>query len=313
MAWRHSLLAAYATMRARRPGFGPLAARALDQAVAVGGVEVALAGEAALVRALAPAAAAAGSAVAASILAPGTGLTLQLLGEVRLARHGETVPVPAGTAGALLRVLGPHRAGLDIDQIVDALRPDLDAPTGRRLVSRAASRLRSLTGVPVERHGTRLRLVGVWVDAVAFRDAADRALAGAGGLDPDPAAEAIALWSGELLPSDPYADWAAPERQRLRRRYLALLDLLAADAAGRKSLDEAARLLEEAIEVDPDDEGRYLELARCHLAADRRVPARRALERARRALLGLGLGPSGELLGLEAATDGDGPDRPGPG
>jgi DNA-binding SARP family transcriptional activator len=133
------------------------------------------------------------------------------------------------------------------------------------------------------------------VDATEFRAAADRALRASGRDRGALAVAALALWSGDLLPSDPYESWATGPREQLRRRRLDLLDQVAAEAADRGSYDEARQALEQAIESDPYDDTRYLLAARHLLAAGRREPARRMLARAGAALEELGLPPTPEL------------------
>ena len=99
---------------------------------------------------------------------------------------------------------------------------------------------------------------------------------GAGGL----ARTALARYSGDLLPADRYAPWAAEPRERLRQRYLELLDALAADARERGDLDEAVRLLERGIAAEPLDEARHLAAAELLLRQGRRGAAGALVERA---------------------------------
>ena len=84
------------------------------------------------------------------------------------------------------------------------------------------------------------------MDATTFERAAVEALAAPeaerGGL----ARTALSRYTGDLLPADRYAAWATEARERLRQRYLELLDALAADARERGDLDEAVRLLSAA-------------------------------------------------------------------
>jgi DNA-binding SARP family transcriptional activator len=147
----------------------------------------------------------------------------------------------------------------------------------------------------VVRHGTRLLLAPAWVDATAFRTAADRALSSGGGDGGALAVAALALWTGDLLPSDPYESWATGPREQLRRRRLDLLDLVAAQAAERGSYDEARQALEQAIEADPFDDTRYVLAARHLMTSGRREPARRMLARAVAAMGELGLEPPADL------------------
>jgi len=101
------------------------------------------------------------------------------------------------------------------------------------------------------------------------------------------------------LPDDRYETWAAGARERLRMQFLELLDILADGAEQRAEIDEAARMLERALDTEPYDEQRYVRLARLLSAQGRAGSALAALRRARAALDELGLGPSGELEALE--------------
>ncbi len=301
--WRHTLFAAYATLRARRNGADTLAAQAFAQAAAIGGLDVASVAEHAIVTALTPAAAAAGSSEALTLLAPADGFVVRLFGDVQLSRGAQRLELPVGLPGALVRLLALHPAGLETDEVLDELWPNTDPKIGRRQLRDVRSRLRTKLGDVVARHGTRLRLTAAWVDAQAFGDLADRALASNGEQAQVLAVAAIALCTGELLPTDPYASWATTPRERYRRRRLGLLDMLATDAANRASLHEACVLLDEAITIDPYDEARYLQSSRHLLTLGRRVAARRMAENARARLDELGMAPSAEIIRILSGTD----------
>ncbi len=294
--WRRTMFVAWASLRGHRDGVGAIAARALEQAEELGAASIAVIGEAAITNALLPLAAAAGSPIAMSLLAPGDQLVVRMLGEATVRRGGLDVPLPTGRPAMLVRLLAVHPQGLDTDEVVDTLWPDQDGETGRRRLRDTLARLKSRSGDVVVRDGSRLTLAPAWVDATEFRLAADRALRASGRDRGALAVAALALWSGDLLPSDPYESWATGPREQLRRRRLDLLDLVAAEAADRGSYDEARQALEQAIESDPYDDTRYVLAAQHLLAAGRREPARRMLTRAVAALSELGLEPPAELL-----------------
>src|SRR5690606_24764487 len=109
------------------------------------------------------------------------------------------------------------------------------------------------------------------IDANAFQIIADRVLfnvrhPGA----TDGARLALDHYGGDLLPDDVALEWAEPFRERLRRRRLALIDLLASDARRRGAKREAMVLMEMAIEVEPYDDIRYLEVAEMLMESGRR-------------------------------------------
>ncbi len=97
---------------------------------------------------------------------------------------------------------------------------------------------------------------------------------------PGLARTALARYKGELLPGDRYEPWATAPRERLQRRYLELLDLLAEDAVERGDVDEAIRLLDQAQVAEPLDEERYLRAAELLLFQGRRGSAQSLVERA---------------------------------
>jgi DNA-binding SARP family transcriptional activator len=302
LTWRRTLLTAYASMRAGREDAGTLAARALEQAAELGDARIALIGEPALMTTLLPLAAGSGSALAERLLSP-DGLVVRLFGRFVVHRDGEPVDLPGGASSEIVRLLALDAGGLGVEEVVDALWPDVDLEEGRRRLRGVLSRLRTRSGDLVVRDGTRLLLTDAWVDARAFREAADRALAGVAADRAGLAVAALALWTGELLPADPYQSWAVGPRVQLRRRRIELLDVVAAAAAERGSLDEARYALEQAIEVDPYDESRYLRVAEHLIALGRREPAVRVLRRALAMLAELGVEPPPELRRLMVEAD----------
>jgi DNA-binding SARP family transcriptional activator len=134
------------------------------------------------------------------------------------------------------------------------------------------NRLRSSAGDVVVREGETLSLIPAWVDVNEFLIAANRVRAATGARAMQLAYAALAVHNGPLLPSDPYEAWADDIRDQVRYRYLALLDLVAADAVARGSHQEALTALEAAAEVDPDAEERRGAMAAQVRALNRRRP-----------------------------------------
>lgn len=228
--------------------------------------------------------------------------TIRMLGTfgVSLA-DGSRADVPA-TRGDVLKYVAV-RGRAHIEEVVDVVWPGLDAPTGRRRLRNVLARVRAACGPIVERDGDALFLVpDVLVDVHRFETHAIQAMKG-GPRDENAVAlagSAVALYRGDLLPGDPYVDWTASPRERLRRRYLGLLDLLAAAAFERGRIDEALLLLEQGIEIEHYDEDRYLRAAAMLLAAQRRGAAAMMLRRARTMLDELGISPSRRFLEVES-------------
>jgi DNA-binding SARP family transcriptional activator len=265
--WRHTLLTAWATFRAGRDGAGELAALALGQAVACGSIRVAQAGEPDIVAALAPLAEHAGSAIARDLLLADRRLIVRLFGTPAVvAADGSTVRLPQGMPGALVRLLALHEHGVAVDVVLEEFFPDTPPAVARHRLRQVLMRLRTAAGEIVIRDGETLRLVPAWVDVREFLAAGNRVRGARGARAIRLAYAALALSSGPLLPSDAYAPWAEETRGQVRYRHLALLDLVAADAAARGSHQEALTALEAALEEDPDAEDRRAAVTR-HLQA----------------------------------------------
>ena len=136
------------------------------------------------------------------------------------------------------------------------------------------------------------------VDARRFEEAAAAVRAAPEGERAGLARAALSRYAGDLLPTDRYEPWASAARERLRRRYLDLLDLLADDAVERGDLDEAIRLLDQAQIAEPLDESRYVRAAELLLFQGRRGSAAVLVERALRLRAGLGLAETPRLARL---------------
>jgi DNA-binding SARP family transcriptional activator len=257
VTWRHTLLTAWATFRAGRDGAGELAARAFQQAAACGGIGVAHAGEPLIAAALAPLAEAAGSAVARELLLDGRQLIVRVFGTPTVtAADGSPIRLPPGMPGELLRLLALHEHGLPVDFVLEQFFPEATPAVGRQRLRQVLMRLRTAAGDVVVRDGDILQLVPAWVDEREFLAIGNRVRGATGTRAVQLAYAALALHTGPLLPSDPYAAWAEEPRAQVRYRHLALLDLVARDAAARGSHQEALTALEAALEEDPDAEQR---------------------------------------------------------
>ena len=211
------------------------------------------------------------------------------LGGLRVSLDGGPVPPSAWQsrkARDLLKLL-VSRLGRPIsrEQVCELLWPD---EPGERRSSRLSVTLSTLRGVldpgkahdadafvAADRDHLWLVLGTVEVDVVRFTAAAERALA-----ERTPTIDALAaaeaLYAGEFLDDDPYADWAVGTREEARALYLRVAQRLAEalDAAG--DLDRAGHLYLRLLQRDPYDEAVHLALVRVLDRAGHRGEARRA-------------------------------------
>ena len=199
---------------------------------------------------------------------PAVMLRIQVLGGFQVWVAGLPIPGAAWRqrrAAAILKLLALERGHrLHREQVQDTLWPDLDPEAaannlrGALLVARRSlERAGAPPGVFLTREGDTLVLgpvAQVQVDVAAFQAAASRAWQGA---DIAAVEQAVAHYAGDLLPEDPYEDWAESRRHGLRATYLTLLERLAGlqESAG----DGGAALMtrERALAADPLDEAQH--------------------------------------------------------
>src|SRR5215217_1867388 len=121
----------------------------------------------------------------------------------------------------------------------------------------------------------------LWVDVEAFEGAAASAHHAR-----EPAAYQVAIdmYSGELLPEDPYEPWVEERREELRGTYLSLLVKLAGLYEERKEFEPAIEAAQRAVAEKQTHEGAHVGLMRLYALSGRRREALRQYERLREAL-----------------------------
>lgn len=228
---------------------------------------------------------------------------LTMFGGFTLRRGGDDC-TPAGGHGATMVKLLALRGESSVDQIIDSLWPEADPPTGRARLRNLLNRVRSQSGDIIVRRGDSLSLhPDVVVDVVEFERAAADAFTTDGARRAGAARLVLAAHSGELLPGDAYEDWAAAPRERLKRRFLSLVDIVIDDSFERADLDDAVRWLDVAIAIEPLEESRYVRACEALLVQGRRATAREVGERARAMLDDLGVSPSRQLRAVLDTAD----------
>lgn len=183
---------------------------------------------------------------------------VSLLDGFALRHRGTPVPL-RGVPATLVKILAVTRRPIHVEQVADLLWAD-GHPASRTRLRNVLTRVRRAVGELVVREGEALRLSrGARVDAWGFADAATAVLLRPGPSRDDDwieaARQAAGLYTGDLLPEDPYAEWAAVPRSTLARLHLDLLDAMVVtlDRLGRT--DEATPFRRRAEQV-ADERGR---------------------------------------------------------
>ncbi len=200
-------------------------------------------------------------------------LRIQVLGGFLVWVAGLPAPQAAWRqrrAAAILKLLALERGHrLHREQVQDTLWPELDpdaAANNLRGALLVARRTLESAGAPpgvfLTRDGDTLvlgPLEQIHVDVAAFQAAASRAWQGG---DIAAVERALAHYAGDLLPDDPYEEWAESRRHGLRATYLTLLERLAGmqERAGDGSAALATR--EQALAADPLDEAQHTAIMR---------------------------------------------------
>lgn len=201
-------------------------------------------------------------------------LGFHLLGELRVARGGETVPSPPLRATGLLAALLLHPQQHSRDRLIGLLFPDMPEQAGRRRLSDVLWLLRrALPELPLQAGSQTVCLdVGSrWLDVEAFRQAA-------AGPELDDRLRALALYRGDLLESA-YDDWLLPERETLYLQYVRLAHQVGAELLHLRRLDELLPLAERLAQIEPYDEQALRTLMQTYCAVGRRGAALAAYER----------------------------------
>jgi predicted ATPase/DNA-binding SARP family transcriptional activator len=202
-------------------------------------------------------------------------LEIQLLGGFAVRVGTTTVPDTVWRqrrAAAIVKLLAlepGHR--LHREQLLETLWPELDperAANNLRVALHHARRGLEAAGAAPNRFLVRDGdgvLLGpprsVTVDVARFTQAVAQAWQRA---DPNLAAAAAARYTGDLLPEDPYEEWAAARRETLRASYVALLARLAGLYEARGELPRAVATRRRVLAVEPLDEPSHAALMRLH-------------------------------------------------
>lgn len=305
--WRLTLFRASAAFRrgeSRRAG--ALAAQAFEEAARLGQDGLPLLRERELSEQLLALAVETGQPAALALRASALPVTVSVLGRFEVARAGRPVPLGFGQEAQLLKLVAVSGGRIHAEQAIDRLWPDADRNTGRKRLRTVLNRLRTSVGDILGREGdvlaidpvVRVDLAELLTEAARARSlaATDMAVAAALGRG------ALARYCGDVLPDDPYSEWAEGPRRRAQEAVLDLLGLCADEAAGRGDLDGLRRVVERAIEFAPYDDALYVRAASVLLDQGRRGEALAVVNRARAAFAQIGLEPPDALVDVERAV-----------
>ncbi len=239
----------------------------------------------------------------------------RLLGEFAITagdRATGSWPRPTARRLCALLLVSPGRR-VTRDLACEELFPRLPPKTAARSLSKALSMARAALAELGE-PGTMLLgadLTHLWisqeiaVDADAQADALRAGLALSPGRQRDDALAAALADDGELLPDEPYADWADGPRDRLnslRQEGRLALARDRAKGAGRSGPDDVTAAWLACLDHDPACEEAAGALIRGYLAQGRPERAARVFERCRAALEDLGLRISPALERIYASV-----------
>ena len=258
------------------------------------------------------------TALAGQAVSAGQPVRGRLLGEFAITAGEKAAgpwPRPSARRLCALLLVSPGRR-VTRDLACEELFPRLEPRAAARSLSKALSMARAALAELGEPGAALLGadLTHLWlspeiaVDADAQADALDAGLAMAPGQERDDVLAAALAADGELLPDEPYADWADRARDRLsslRQEARLALARDRAKGAGRSGAQDVTAAWLACFDHDPACEEAAGALVRGYLAQGRPEQAARVFERCRAALedLGLRISPSLERVYTSATAD----------
>lgn len=249
---------------------------------------------------------------------PAEPLTIRVLGPPALERGGVEISHPdwrRERVRSLLSLLVARRR-ITRSEAQTALWPDLDEVAGGANLRTTLNYLHRVleperqvgdATFQVRADGDILRLEHqhLTVDAWELESHLDAAAAAESAGTPSVALAAyeaaLDLWHGDYL-EGVYDDWAIPERDRLRARFLAASVRAGELLIAKGEADRALTIATRAVETEPWSEPAHRLSIAAHLARRDCASARRALGRCHAALDEMGAEPTRETVMLERAV-----------
>jgi predicted ATPase/DNA-binding SARP family transcriptional activator len=220
--------------------------------------------------------------------APVADVSVGLLGGFSVTVDGQPIDKhwrlrKAKTLVKLLALAPGHWLHRDI--VVESLWPDADPEAASNNLHQIVHNVRRMMGAEsVAIHDDVVRLCpagGLRVDIDLFEEAAARARRSSNITELQ---DAIAIWTGPLLPEDQYASWAEEHRERLNETHAALVILLGSKLSERGDHEAALAILEPLALTRPLDEHLNRVLIATLAALGRRWDAVETYEQLRDAL-----------------------------
>ncbi len=192
------------------------------------------------------------------------------------------------------------------ERLMDALWPDEEADSARKSLDITVLRLRKLLAsndaVIVGDELISLDPKLCWVDIWAFEQRADEACTAEAQRVPTGAAKALALYRGNFLPADAEQPWTVKMRERLRVKFVRLVETVAREEESAGHWDKAIADYLKGLDADDLVESFHLGLMRCYQGQGRPAEAIAAFRRLRQTLsvvLGIAPSPAAEKLARE--------------
>ncbi len=184
-------------------------------------------------------------------------------------------------------------------KLIDTLWPEEEADAAHEALTMAVRRLRILLRDPevIVQTGGELSIhpERCWVDAWAFERAASPNRRATQDVD----SRALSLYRGGFLQQDGDAPWAIPLRERLRARFIQIVERHGHRFELEKQFGDAIECYLRGLEADELVELFYQRLMRCYVALERPAEALSTFRRMRQTLsLTLGIKPSAESEAL---------------
>jgi LuxR family maltose regulon positive regulatory protein len=227
--------------------------------------------------------------------------------EERLEFSGKAPKKPLALLKALIAFGGRN---VPEERLMDALWPDEEADAARKSLDITVLRLRKLLGsndtimVSDELIGLNPQLC--WTDVWGLERRVEQFDGGEGQVSA--AAEALRLYRGNFLPADTEEPWTAKMRERLRSKFVRIVEAVALAEEDARHWEEAIALYSKGLEADDLVEPFYQGLMRCHRSLGRHAEAMNVFRRLRQLLsVVLGIAPSESTQAMARALQRENP------